>query len=162
VVLPDELMHGTPGCLAQMVETYKERGGNVVAVQEVPHEHTSRYGVIDPGADDGTVSEVRGMVEKPKPDAAPSNLAIVGRYILQPDVFVPLSEGRRGAGDEIQLTDAMAELIGCQPFHAPIWRLPSNARTWKRICARFSPAIKRNNHPAHPALSRRTGSCALQ
>lgn len=118
VVLPDELMHGTPGCLAQMVETYKERGGNVVAVQEVPHEHTSRYGIIDPGTDDGTVSEVRGMVEKPKPDAAPSNLAIVGRYILQPDVFVPLSEGRRGAGDEIQLTDAMAELIGRQPFHA--------------------------------------------
>ncbi|MGK2741300.1 UTP--glucose-1-phosphate uridylyltransferase GalU [Tepidicaulis sp. LMO-SS28] len=118
VALPDELMHGEPGCLAQMVEVYREHGGNVVAVQEVREEHTSRYGIIKPGAAEGPVSEVRGMVEKPAATEAPSRLAMVGRYILQPEVFGPLAEGRRGAGNEIQLTDAMAELVGRQPFHA--------------------------------------------
>ena len=119
VLLPDELLWNpaTP-CLEQMRKTYEARGGNVIAVLEVPQEHVSRYGIVDPGAVDGPVTEVRGFVEKPKPEVAPSRLAAVGRYILQPEVLELLSAGERGAGGEIQLTDALAKLIGKQPFHA--------------------------------------------
>jgi UTP--glucose-1-phosphate uridylyltransferase len=84
---------------------------------EVPLEHTSRYGVIDPGATEGRLTEVRGMVEKPKPEVAPSRLAVIGRYVLRPEVFALLDRQAPGAGGEIQLTDAMAQLIGRQPFH---------------------------------------------
>jgi UTP--glucose-1-phosphate uridylyltransferase len=101
-----------------MCDTYEAKGGNVVAVVEVPEEHTNRYGIVSPGAVEGRVTEVQGLVEKPKAGTAPSRLAVVGRYILQPDVMDILSEGKKGAGGEIQLTDAMAELIGRQPFHA--------------------------------------------
>jgi UTP--glucose-1-phosphate uridylyltransferase len=118
VLLPDELMFGAPGCLAQMVEAYAQVGGNLVAALEVPDSETHKYGVIDPGASDGRLTEIRGMVEKPAPGTAPSNLMLPGRYILQPEVMRMLDAQERGAGDEIQLTDAMAKLIGTQPFHA--------------------------------------------
>ena len=118
VLLPDELMAGSPGCLAQMVAAYEEVGGNVVAALEVPDSETHRYGVIDPGTSDGRLTEVRGMIEKPAPGSAPSNLMLPGRYILQPEVMRALDAQERGAGGEIQLTDAMAKLIGKQPFHA--------------------------------------------
>jgi UTP--glucose-1-phosphate uridylyltransferase len=118
VLLPDELMVGSPGCLAQMVEAYEKVGGNVVAALEVPDSETHKYGVIDPGATDGRLTEIRGMVEKPAPGTAPSNLMLPGRYILQPDVMRALDAQETGAGGEIQLTDAMAKVIGTQPFHA--------------------------------------------
>jgi UTP--glucose-1-phosphate uridylyltransferase len=117
VLLPDDLMVGDPGCLAQMVEAYDRVGGNIVCVEEVPAERTASYGIIAPGARDGRLTEVKGLVEKPKPAQAPSNLGIVGRYILQPEVMRVLDNPERGAGGEIQLTDAMARLIGKQPFH---------------------------------------------
>jgi UTP--glucose-1-phosphate uridylyltransferase len=118
VLLPDELMLGKPNCLAQLMATYDKVGGNVVAALEVPDSETHRYGVIDPGASDGRLTEIRGMVEKPSAGAAPSNLVLPGRYILQPEVMRQLDLQERGAGGEIQLTDAMARLIGKQPFHA--------------------------------------------
>ena len=118
VLLPDELMLGTPNCLAQMVEAYEKVGGNIVAALEVPDSETHKYGVIDPGATDGRLTEIRGMVEKPAPGTAPSNLMLPGRYILQPSVMRALDAQEKGAGGEIQLTDAMARLIGKEPFHA--------------------------------------------
>jgi UTP--glucose-1-phosphate uridylyltransferase len=118
VLLPDELMYGTPGCLAQMVEAYGRVGGNIVAALQVPDSETHKYGVIDPGASNGRLTEIRGMVEKPAPGSAPSNLMLPGRYILQPEVMRELNAQEQGAGGEIQLTDAMAKLIGKQPFHA--------------------------------------------
>jgi UTP--glucose-1-phosphate uridylyltransferase len=118
VLLPDELMFGTPNCLAQMVEAYGRVGGNIVAALEVPPEETHKYGVIDPGTADGRLTEIRGLVEKPASGTAPSNLMLPGRYILQPEVMQALDAQERGAGGEIQLTDAMAKLIGKQPFHA--------------------------------------------
>ena len=118
VLLPDELMVGKPNCLAQLVHAYEKVGGNVVAALEVPDSETHKYGVIEPGQSDGRLTEIRGMVEKPAPGTAPSNLMLPGRYILQPDVMRELDAQKRGAGGEIQLTDAMAQLIGRQPFHA--------------------------------------------
>jgi UTP--glucose-1-phosphate uridylyltransferase len=118
VLLPDELMYGTPGCLAQMVEAYGSVGGNIVAALEVPDSETHKYGVIDPGASEGRLTEIKGMVEKPAPGTAPSNLMLPGRYILQPEVMKVLDAHEVGAGGEIQLTDAMAKLIGEQPFNA--------------------------------------------
>ena len=118
VLLPDELMDGTPGCLAQMVEAFERVGGNVVAALEVPEHETHKYGVIDPGTSDGQLIEIRNMVEKPPAGTAPSNLMLPGRYILQPQVMRELDAQEIGAGGEIQLTDAMTRLIGSQPFHA--------------------------------------------
>ncbi len=118
VLLPDELMIGKPGCLAQMVEAYNKVGGNLISVLDVPHEEVSSYGVIDPGAVNDDLIEVRGLVEKPPVNKAPSNKIISGRYILQPDVMRTLENQEKGAGGEIQLTDAMARMIGSQPFHA--------------------------------------------
>jgi UTP--glucose-1-phosphate uridylyltransferase len=117
VLLPDDLMFGKPGCLAQMVEAYNKVGGNIVCVEDVPRARTASYGIVDPGASDGRLTEVRGLVEKPKPEEAPSTLGVVGRYILQPEVMGILDAKETGAGGEIQLTDAMAKLIGSQPFH---------------------------------------------
>ncbi|HEY7006937.1 MAG TPA: UTP--glucose-1-phosphate uridylyltransferase [Sphingomicrobium sp.] len=117
VLLPDELMMGKPNCLAQMVEAYEKVGGNLVAALEVPDSETHKYGVIDPGASDGRLTEIRGMVEKPPPGTAPSNLMLPGRYILQPEVMHALDAKERGAGGEIQLTDAIAKLVGKQPLH---------------------------------------------
>ena len=118
VLLPDELMYGEPGCLKQMVAAYEQVGGNVVAALEVPESETHKYGVVDPGATDGRLTEIRGLVEKPPQGSAPSNLMLPGRYILQPEVMHALNAQEAGAGGEIQLTDAMAKLIGKQPFHA--------------------------------------------
>jgi UTP--glucose-1-phosphate uridylyltransferase len=118
VLLPDDLMVGNPGALKQMVDAYAKYGGNIVCTEEVPEDKTGSYGIIAPGATDGRVTEVRGLVEKPRPEDAPSRLGIVGRYILQPEVMGELEKGERGAGGEIQLTDGMAKLIGHQPFHA--------------------------------------------
>lgn len=117
VILPDDLVLGQPGCLAQLVEAYGKVGGNLVAVEDVPREQTNRYGILDVVSDDGRLAEVKGLVEKPAPEVAPSTLSIIGRYILQPEVFDELDRQERGAGNEIQLTDAMARTIGSQPFH---------------------------------------------
>lgn len=118
IFLPDEFMHGSPGCMKQMVEAYHKIGGNMISVLEIPHEKVSSYGVIKPGQSHGAVTEVLGLVEKPKIEEAPSNLIISGRYILQPEVMRVLEGQGKGAGGEIQLTDAMAQMIGRQPFHA--------------------------------------------
>jgi len=118
ILLPDELMVGKPGCMAQMVAAYNEVGGNLISVIEVPREEVSSYGVIDPGASNGALTEVRGLVEKPDVADAPSNKIISGRYILQPEDMRTLEGQEKGAGGEIQLTDSMAQMIGQQPFHA--------------------------------------------
>jgi UTP--glucose-1-phosphate uridylyltransferase len=118
ILLPDELMVGSPGCMAQMVEAYQEVGGNLISVLEVQREEVSSYGVIDPGEAHGNLTEVKGLVEKPPVDQAPSNKIVSGRYILQPEVMRTLENQEQGAGGEIQLTDAMARMIGDQPFHA--------------------------------------------
>ncbi len=118
IFLPDEFMMGTPGCMKQMVDAYDRVGGNIISVLEVPRDSVSSYGVIDPGARDGSMTDVRGLVEKPRAEDAPSNLILSGRYILQPDVMRVLERQQKGAGGEIQLTDAMARMIGDQPFNA--------------------------------------------
>jgi UTP--glucose-1-phosphate uridylyltransferase len=118
VLLPDDLLVGKPGALAQMMEAYNELGGVIVAAEEKPREETQRYGVIDPGKKSGNLTEVRGIIEKPNPDEAPSTLCVIGRYILQPEIFAELDRKEKGAGDEIQLTDSMARMIGHMPFHA--------------------------------------------
>ena len=117
VLLPDELMVGSPNFLAQMVDAYQQVGGNVIGALEVAPEETDKYGIISPGARDGALTEVTALVEKPKAGTSPSNLMIPGRYILQPEVMAILAAKETGAGGEIQLTDAMAKLIGQQPFH---------------------------------------------
>jgi UTP--glucose-1-phosphate uridylyltransferase len=117
VLLADDLILAKPGCLKQMVETYQEIGGNLVAVEDVPKEHTDRYGILDVVEDNGKIARAQGLVEKPNPADAPSTLSIIGRYILQPQVFEQLDRQEKGAGGEIQLTDAMARTIGDVPFH---------------------------------------------
>jgi UTP--glucose-1-phosphate uridylyltransferase len=117
VLLADDLIMSKAPCLGQLIDVHKETGGNVVAVEEVPAEHTDRYGVLDIDSDDGTRASVRGLVEKPVPAEAPSRLAIIGRYVLVPEVFEHLAKFETGAGGEIQLTDAMAKMIGHIPFH---------------------------------------------
>jgi len=118
VLLPDDLMVGQPGALKQMVDAHAQLGGNIVCAQEVPADKTGSYGIITPGETNGAATEVLGLVEKPRPEEAPSRLGVVGRYILQPEVMDVLGQGQRGAGGEIQLTDGMAQLIGRQAFHA--------------------------------------------
>jgi UTP--glucose-1-phosphate uridylyltransferase len=118
IFLPDEFMHGSPGCMKQMVDAYHQIGGNIISVLEVPRNAVSSYGVIAPGVANGAVTEILGLVEKPKVEDAPSNLIVSGRYILQPEVMRILEGQEKGAGGEIQLTDAMAQMIGRQPFHA--------------------------------------------
>lgn len=117
ILLPDDVVLAERGCLSQMIEMYNKVGGNMVAVMDVPREQTASYGILDIRSDDGKLVDVKGLVEKPKPDDAPSTLSIIGRYILQPDVFNHLATFEKGAGGEIQLTDAMAKLINKQPFH---------------------------------------------
>ncbi|MBW6529872.1 UTP--glucose-1-phosphate uridylyltransferase GalU [Sphingomonas citri] len=117
VLLPDELMVGSPNFLKQMVDAYQQVGGNVIGALEVAPEETNKYGIISPGQRDGALTEVTALVEKPAAGSAPSNLMIPGRYILQPEVMQILDAKETGAGGEIQLTDAMAKLIGRQPFH---------------------------------------------
>jgi len=117
IMLPDDLVLADTSWVKQLADAYEQTGGNVVAVEEVPREQTSRYGILKVGKDDGRMAEVLGLVEKPKPEDAPSNLSIVGRYVLMPEVIGHLAKMERGAGGEVQLTDGMAKLIGTQPFH---------------------------------------------
>ncbi len=118
VLLADDLIMAETPCLAQMVDVAVETKGNVVAVMDVPREHTDRYGILQVTGDPaGRQVEVAGLVEKPNPADAPSTLSVIGRYILMPDVFGHLERHETGAGGEIQLTDAMAKMIGDHPFH---------------------------------------------
>ena len=117
VVLADDLILSDTPCLKQLTEAAKETGGNMVAVMDVPRKHSSRYGILDVASDNGILAEIKGLVEKPNPEKAPSTLSVVGRYILTPDVFDHLERMEQGAGDEIQLTDAMAKMVGDRPFH---------------------------------------------
>ncbi|MGD2024869.1 MAG: UTP--glucose-1-phosphate uridylyltransferase GalU [Methyloceanibacter sp.] len=119
VILPDVLVQAPDkGCLAQMLDVYNSRGGNILAVEPVPDDQTPNYGVVATGGADGNVFPVTGMVEKPEPGTAPSNLTILGRYILQPEIFGLLSEQGAGSGGEIQLTDSMLTLLETQHFFA--------------------------------------------
>jgi UTP--glucose-1-phosphate uridylyltransferase len=117
VILPDDLIQARTPCLKQLVDAHLEVGGQVVAVADVPREHTKRYGILDVISDDGRLARARGLVEKPEPAVAPSTLSIIGRYILHPRVFEFLDKQVRGAGDEIQLTDAISKTIDSLPFH---------------------------------------------
>ncbi len=117
ILLADDVVLAEKPCLAQMMEAYDEVGGNVVAVVDVPRDQTNRYGILDVESDDGRLAKVRGLVEKPDPDKAPSTLSVIGRYILQPEIFYELAAKQTGAQGEIQLTDSMARLIGRQAFH---------------------------------------------
>jgi UTP--glucose-1-phosphate uridylyltransferase len=119
LLLPDVLVKSKgKGCLAQMLEAYGAHGGNIIAVEPVPDDELKNYGVVSVGQGDGSVFPIDGMVEKPVPGTAPSNLTILGRYILQPEIFDILSAKETGAGGEIQITDAMKKLLATQPFHA--------------------------------------------
>ena len=117
VLLADDLVMADPSCLSQMVDAYRETGGNLVAVMEVPAERVSRYGILDVASDTGRLVAARGLVEKPRVGSAPSRLAIIGRYILDPGIFDRLENAAKGAGGEIQLTDALSAMIGSTPFH---------------------------------------------
>ena len=117
VLLPDDLIQADPGCMKQMISAYEEVGGNIVAVEDVPCGQTDRYGILDVADDNGRLARAKGLVEKPSPDEAPSTLSIIGRYILQPEVFNHLDKHESGAGGEIQLTDAMAKTVESIPFH---------------------------------------------
>jgi UTP--glucose-1-phosphate uridylyltransferase len=118
VLLVDDLMVGDPPCLKEMVDAYEQTGGNIVAVVEVPREQTKRYGVLDIVAEKGKLVEARGVVEKPDPEEAPSTLTIIGRYIIQPEIFAKLEDQKPGSGNEIQLTDGLDSLIEAgQKFH---------------------------------------------
>jgi UTP--glucose-1-phosphate uridylyltransferase len=118
VLLPDELTIDSPTCIAQLAAAHDKTGGNVVAVMDVPREQTKNYGIAAVNAEKDGLAEITGLVEKPKPAQAPSTLALIGRYVLQPEVFDHLGRHEAGAGGEIQLTDAMAKMIGRTPFHA--------------------------------------------
>ncbi len=117
VLLPDMVMKSRVGCLQQMVELYNQTGGNVMAVEEVPHHDVHRYGVVDFHMNTDDQMVIDGMVEKPKVEDAPSNLIISGRYILQPEIFQHIATFESGSGGEIQLTDAMKHLLNEQDFH---------------------------------------------
>src|SRR3954453_3970324 len=118
VLLVDDLMVGDPPCLKEMVDAYEQTGGNIVAVVEVPREQTRRYGVLDVMSEKGKLVRAGGVVEKPDPADAPSTLTIIGRYIIQPEIFAMLEEQKPGSGNEIQLTDGLESLIAAgQPFH---------------------------------------------
>lgn len=117
VLLADDLVMSKAPCLGQLIDVHEKTGGNVVAVMDVPKEHTNRYGILDLESDDGKLASVKGLVEKPAPEDAPSTLSIIGRYVLLPSVFAELDKQEKGAGGEIQLTDAMAKTIGQAPFH---------------------------------------------
>ncbi len=117
VLLPDDLILSKTACLKQMAAVHTEVGGHVVAVSDVPREHTKRYGILDVEFDNGRLARAKGLVEKPDPEVAPSTLSIIGRYILHPAVFEVLDKKEKGAGGEIQLTDAISQTIGMVPFH---------------------------------------------
>ena len=146
------LMHSAPGCLKQMLDAYDKHGGNVIAVEEVPDDQVSRYGIVGVGEEDETGFRITGMVEKPKREDAPSNLIISGRYILQPEIFDLLADQKPGAGGEIQITDAMKRLAGDAALHRlplsrPHLRLRHQVRLphgQRRLCARRAPTSARS------------------
>jgi UTP--glucose-1-phosphate uridylyltransferase len=117
VLLADDLILSDVPCLKQMIDAWGAVGGNMLAAMDVAPDHVKRYGIVSPGRDDGRLIEVKGLVEKPDAARAPSRIAVIGRYILEPAVFAHLGKQTRGAGGEIQLTDALAALIGGAPFH---------------------------------------------
>ena len=117
VLLADDLILSNKGCLSQMIQAHKKVGGNLVAVEEVPLEKTDQYGILEIAEEEGRLVGAKGVVEKPAPADAPSTLGIIGRYILEPLVLTILAHQDKGAGNEIQLTDAMAKCIGIVPFH---------------------------------------------
>lgn len=121
LLLPDMIMQSETGCMKQMVSLYEETGGNVLAVEECDPAETHKYGIVGRGSDTHTGFEITAMVEKPKPESAPSNFYINGRYILQPEIFSLLENQETGAGGEIQITDAMLRLHAEQPFYAHIY-----------------------------------------
>jgi UTP--glucose-1-phosphate uridylyltransferase len=121
VALVDDLILGDVPCFGELIEAHRQTGGNVVATMEVPLEHTSRYGILQPSKVEGRLVEATGMVEKPKPEAAPSRYAVIGRYVLLPEVFGHLERQEKGAGGEIQLTDGMARMLGRHPFHGYVF-----------------------------------------
>ncbi len=118
VLLPDMLMDAAPGALSQAIAAYNEVGDNIIVVEQVPPTETHKYGVVSLAGRAGRLNQMTGMVEKPAPGTAPTNLIVSGRYILQPEIFEALSAHQKGAGGEIQLTDAMARLMTSQKFHA--------------------------------------------
>jgi UTP--glucose-1-phosphate uridylyltransferase len=122
VILSDDVVVADRPCIGQLIDAYRHTHGSVVAVMEVPHEETGRYGVVDPDPEwqdrDERLHRIRGMVEKPAPDEAPSDLAIIGRYVLTPKIFEKLEQTPRGAGGEIQLTDAIEALMREQDVFA--------------------------------------------
>jgi UTP--glucose-1-phosphate uridylyltransferase len=118
VMLPDMLMTAEPPALAQAVAAFEQVGGNIVVVEPAPHGEAHKYGIVALDGHEGRLNRMTGMVEKPAPGTEPSNLFISGRYILQPQIFDLLASQERGAGGEIQLTDAMARLMQTQAFHA--------------------------------------------
>ncbi|CAN5402134.1 UTP--glucose-1-phosphate uridylyltransferase GalU [soil metagenome] len=151
IILPDEFMHGEPGCMKQMVDAYADVGGNLICALEVPMDQTPSYGVLDPDGQNGALTVVKGLVEKPAAGTAPSNLIIAGRYILQPGVMKILETQEKGAGGEIQLTDAMAAMIGTQPFHGVTFagsRFDCGSKAGY-IEANFALAIERDDIGAH-------------
>lgn len=117
VILPDDMVLSDKPCLAQLIEAHARVGGHVVAVEDVPREQTNRYGILDVLSEEGRIAKAKGLVEKPKPEEAPSTLAIIGRYVLDPVVFKELDKKTKGAGNEIQLTDALNRTISEVPFH---------------------------------------------
>ena len=121
LLLPDMIMKSPKGCLSQMMDIYNKRDGNVVALEEVPMDMTFKYGVIQPGQKFEDSVEITGMVEKPEPGTAPSNLILSGRYILQPEIFDYLKDQQPGSGNEIQLTDAMISLNNDQSFTGMVY-----------------------------------------
>lgn len=122
LLLPDMIMQSRKSCMAEMAELYEHTGGNVIALQECDPAEAHKYGIVGKGRDVRNGFEITKMVEKPKPGTAPSNLYINGRYILQPEIFKILATQERGAGNEIQLTDAMLTLAKSQPFHGVHYR----------------------------------------
>lgn len=116
VLLPDDLVLGTPGPMEQMVHVFRQHGGNVVGVEDVPRDQTNKYGILDILEDDGKTVTAKGLVEKPDPQDAPSTLSVIGRYILDPKVLEHLERGEKGAGNEIQLTDAISATVGSVDF----------------------------------------------
>src|ERR1017187_7181232 len=118
VHLADDLIEAEVPCLKQMAATYSQRGCSVLGVEEVPHSDTDKYGIVEVEPGEGIVSRIKSIVEKPKPDVAPSNLAVVGRYVLTPSIFDELEQVGQGAGGEIQLTDGIARLMKREPVYA--------------------------------------------
>ena len=118
LLLPDVLHHAAKPCIGEMIEAYREHPGNYLAVAPVPDDQTHQYGIVGVENASAKVSRITAMIEKPKPGQAPSNLHISGRYILQPTIFPILERGERGAGGEIQITDAMQRLAEREPFFA--------------------------------------------